>query len=154
MHFPDWKELPRCWFLSTPPLTCYTIHRPVLAVFRDDSISILVTQSDLLTKGALLLSRACHAAAKKVIGFALQSCLCSLLSWWLHCKYFLWDGKTVYSWSSEIQIFWFSVQLFALQYKVACAACSPDDYTANILCEMEKLSTVLVDIERRRSIYF
>ena len=105
MHFPDWKELPRCWFLSIPPLTCYTIHRLVLAVFRDDSISILVTQSDLLTKGALLLSRACHAAAKKVIGFALQSCLCSLHSWWLHCKYFMWDGKTVYSWSSEIQIF-------------------------------------------------
>ena len=36
----------------------------------DDSISILVTQSDLLTKGALLLSLV--MAAKKVIGFALH----------------------------------------------------------------------------------
>ena len=37
----------------------------------DDSISILVTQSDLLTKGALLLSLV--MAAKKVIGFALHT---------------------------------------------------------------------------------
>ena len=56
----------------TPPPS-YTIHPSSTCssvCILDDSISILVTQSDLLTKGALLLSLV--MAAKKVIGFALH----------------------------------------------------------------------------------